>query len=282
MDKPILVVIVNYFLADHIAALLGSGALSTQDVLLVDNASEPNRIEELAAHHSADVLLLDRNYGFAGAVNRAVASARPHDQILLLNPDVRLTASTVTKLRRTLAASDLTGLSPGVMNLDGSPQLVCGGPHTLWSFVIYFFFISRVLPRARGILYTPRQVAAVLQPEWLGMACVLLRGDAFERFGPIPEDEIVYGEDLVWGTTATRSGARFAVQNDLKVTHQKGAAGGSAGSWGAMGRAARRELGPLRGRLAAWTMWLGLRIRQLAGRKVVADRQSATLRTPAR
>lgn len=262
-------IIVNYRLADQIEELLASGALNGSDVMLVDNASQPERIAELADRHGTEHLLLDRNYGFAGAVNRAVAACpRAPADILLLNPDVRLTAATVTTLRRARRERALTGVAPVLVSPDGSVQIAAGGPVTLRSFGLYFLLVSHVFRRSPGVLYTRGQVRRGLVPEWVGMGCVLLSGDAFARFGPIPEDELVYAEDVAWGTAATQRGARFAVLAGVAVTHEQGAAGASALWTSALGRLAVRRLGPVRGRLAVLAMSGGLGLRSLAGRRI--------------
>jgi len=260
------VIVVNYHLADEVEEVLRSGALSAHDVVLVDNGSQPDRLRHLATQHGTRLLLLDRNYGFAGAVNRAVATLPPGSHLLLLNPDVRLTTSAVTALVRALTDRDLTGVAPTLVSLDGSVQIASGGPVTLSSFCAYFLCLAHVLPRARGIFYTRRQVRAGLPPAWLGMACLLLRDGALTQYGPIPEDELVYAEDVAWGTAATTAGARFAVVPDIRVTHSQGASGASACWRGALVRLARRRLGPMQGWMAALAMSAGLAARRLARR----------------
>ena len=266
MREEVLVILVNWRLADQIEQLLASGALTGQRVLLVDNASQPDEIQALAGRYGAEALLLQENFGFAGAVNRALAASRPARAVLLLNPDVRLRAATVGVLHQRLVRDDLTGVAPLLVRPDGSVQVSGGGPLTARSFLLYFLFLSHLLPKARGVFYTRRQLRAGLAPSWLGMGCLLLRGDAFHRYGPIPEDELVYGEDVAWGVAASHAGARFALATDLRVSHDQGAAGASSRSHPALARLAIRQLGPFRGGLAAGCMWAGLGVRRLVGR----------------
>ncbi len=266
-SRSLLAVVVNYRLAGRIEELLASGVLCGHDVLLVDNASEPGELRQIADRHRTDLMLLDRNYGFAGAVNRAVAHAQPHAQILLVNPDVTLTASMLSSLQRALAQGSLTAVSPLLLNSDGSVQVgTAGGPATGSAVAIYFLFVSHVIRRAKGIFYTRRQLSSGLEPAWLCMACLLLQGDAFTRYGPIPEYEIVYAEDVAWGIRASRTGARFAVLADVRAIHEQGAAGESDRWRGALGRLVIRENGSLRGWLAVSAMWLGLGVRGVVRR----------------
>jgi GT2 family glycosyltransferase len=100
------------------------------------------------------------------------------------------------------------------------------------------------------------------------MACLLLTPEAFARFGPIPETELVYAEDLAWGTAASVNGARFQLDSDIVVRHDQGSSGASDRWVGAIERLCRARLGPVRGRLAVVAIKLGLGIRRLAGRQV--------------
>lgn len=266
MSGGVLAVVVNHGLAHEIQRLLASGCLRSHDVLLVDNASQPAEIRDIASRHGAEVMLLDRNWGFAGGVNRALRCAPPHDHVLLVNPDVELTAATIDRLRAVLEEGGFTAVSPLLVGEDGELQIAGGGAVTLGSFLAYFLFASHLAPRLRGVFYTRHQIAR-LEPVWLGMACLMIRADALERFGYLPEDELVYGEDMAWGVAATARGARLAWVADAVVTHRGGAAGASRSWVGAVSRLARSQLGPVRGSLAVAAMTGGLTMRSLLGRR---------------
>ena len=76
-------------------------------VILVDDASTDARIAPLlaqfAAHHpNAKVLANERNLGFVGAVNRAIAASR--DDLVILNSDTEVTAGWLEGLERCRAS----------------------------------------------------------------------------------------------------------------------------------------------------------------------------------
>jgi GT2 family glycosyltransferase len=264
-EPSLLVVIVNYRLADHTERLLQRRPFGSARVALVDNGSEPERLESVAASHGAELLLLDRNYGFAGAVNEAVRRCADHDQILLLNPDVELTPDALAALRTALVSGRLTGVSPLLHGTDGRVQVgTAGGPVTLSGFATYFLFLAHLIPTRRGIFYTRRQLRSGLTPAWLCMACLLLDGDAFRRFGAVPEYELAYAEDVAWGIAASAAGARFAVLPEVGVVHEQGAAGASSMWRAALARLAVRENGRWAGWLAVACMRVGLAVRAVA------------------
>lgn len=268
-DSPgpvrLLVVIVNYRLADKIEDLLRRCPFDGARVVLVDNGSQPERLQAIAREQRSDLMLLDRNYGFAAAVNRAVASVPEHDAVLLLNPDVDLTPAVLAALWEGMAGRELTGVSPLLRNQDGTVQVgTAGGRANATAFVAYFLGISHILPRLGGVFYTRKQLRSGVPPSWLCMACLLLDGRAFRTFGPIPEQELAYAEDLAWGVAATRAGARFAVLPGVEVVHEQGAAGGGFLWREALVRLARRENGQWGGRVAVASVTVGLAVRSSA------------------
>ncbi len=270
------VVLVNYQCADHIEARLRSGVLEPLDeVLIVDNASDPERVRSWESRYGARTLLLPQNVGFAAAVNAAVQASRTRAPILLLNPDLELTEPTLQALLAALAAPGADGncpdgVAPLLTDAGGAVQVgAAGGPLTVGAVATYFLFVSHLLPRLRGVFLTRRQLQAGLQADWLCMACLLLEPDAFDRFGPVPEDELVYGEDLAWGTAATLAGARFRLLPDVRAWHARGVSGGSARWIGAFERTVRRRMPGLGGAVAVVAVQVGLTARRAVGRRVV-------------
>lgn len=264
----LLVVIVNYQLADYIERLLRQRPFDHDvRILLVDNDSQPDQMREVAEAYGTELLLLDRNYGFAGAVNRAVESVPRHREVLLLNPDVSLTPAALARLRQVRTERELTGVTPLLCHSDGTIQVGTAGGHaSLGAFMGYFLFVSYLFPRVRGVFYTRRQLRDPPAAAWLCMACLLLEGDAFQRFGPVPETELAYAEDVAWGVAASRKGARFAVVTDLEVTHEQGAAGAAFLWRDAVARLAVMENGRWAGGLAVASMTAGLGVRAVLRR----------------
>jgi N-acetylglucosaminyl-diphospho-decaprenol L-rhamnosyltransferase len=264
-------VIVNYGSADRLQALLGDPNFARHDLIVVDNASEPERVLDLARTHGATPLLLGRNIGFGAAVNEALRRApRSELPILLLNPDVTVPDGLLTELGGRLDHERLDGIGPLLRDENKKIPVGVGGFRpTLWTVTAYAAFLTHLLPWTRGLFLTRRQAEHGRQPDWLCMACLLLSADAFERFGPIPEDELVYAEDVAWGSAASKRGARFVLAADLSVTHKGGASGASFAWIGATERLIRRCLPGWRGRLAAWIFRSGLLVRRALGRSVV-------------
>jgi GT2 family glycosyltransferase len=238
-------------------------------VIVVDTDDDPDGVTAICAEFGATALLLDHNVGFAAAVNRAVATVdEPTTPWLLLNPDVDLSVAQLVQLKRALR-SGLDGVGPLLEDQDGRLQIGPGGGElSLASVMRYFLFVSHVLPGQRGVFLTRAQSRQAREVAWLCMACLILAPDVFARFGPIPENELVYAEDVAWGTAASAHGAHFELVTTVVVRHEQGASGGSWRWVGAFKRLCRARLGPWRGPLAVAAVSTGLRLRQLAGRRV--------------
>lgn len=263
------VVLVNYRSLDNVAERLASDALQGHRIVVVDNGDDPAGVTAACDRYGAEAVLLDSNRGFAGGVNAAVASVGPTSTPwLLLNPDVEATSKDLAALVRQLGDAD--GAGPALRQADGRLQVGAGGgPLTLRAVVSYFLFLAHVFPWLRGIFLTRRQTRRSRDVNWLCMACLVLAPDAFERFGLIPEDELVYAEDVAWGTAASQKGARFRLCADVIVDHAHGSSGESARWVGALERLCHRRLGRSRGVLCVAAIRAGLGIRRLLGRRVV-------------
>jgi N-acetylglucosaminyl-diphospho-decaprenol L-rhamnosyltransferase len=269
-------VLVNYHCADDVEARLRSGVLTASDeVLIVDNASDPERVQAWESEFGVRSVLLDTNVGFAAAVNEAVRRSRTSAPVLLLNPDLQLTSAVLDALAAALGSPaagsgrTLDGVAPLLLDSDGGVQVgAAGGPLTLGSVAGYFLLASHLVPALRGVFLTRRQLARGVRADWLCMACLLVRGDAFDRFGPVPEDELVYAEDLAWGTAATAAGAAFQLLPQVRAVHTRGASGGSARWVGAFERTVRARVPGVRGTLAVASVRAGLRLRKALGRRV--------------
>ena len=262
------VILVNYRSFDDVASRVRSTALAGARVVVVDNASDPAAVTELCAESDAMAVLLDKNYGFAVGVAAGVQALGSVDELLLLNPDAELGDVELHALRTALNDRSLDGVAPLLVEPTGRLYVGAGGGSlSAWSFAVYYLGLAHVVPRLRGVSLTRRQSQTASRVRWLCGACLLLRGDAFSRFGPLPTDELVYGEDLAWGTAATAVGARLELLPSIRVVHRGGGSGGTHLWRGALERLAVRRLGRVRGGLAVLFLRTGLGLRRLIGRR---------------
>ncbi len=269
-------IVVNYQSIQFVRRLLRSGGLDGTHVVVVDNGSEPDDVVDACRSHGATALLLPENVGFGAAVNAAVAQLEPDcGEVLLVNPDVVLTAGAVAGLLDKLEELRADAVCPLIL-VEGTNRVQGGnggGPLSLKSVAAYYWFMSHLLPGLRGVFLTraqTRRLRAPVQLEWLCMACLLVRRDAFVVYGPVPEDEIVYSEDIAWGTHASAAGARLFLVPEIAIEHRRGASGGSSyeAYVGSLNRLLRRRMSPARAWVASAIVMSGLSVRRALGRRV--------------
>tara|TARA_B100001750_G_scaffold236866_1_gene241272 strand:- start:602 stop:1525 length:924 start_codon:yes stop_codon:yes gene_type:complete len=92
------VVIVNWntgpFLYECVLSLLNYGKKSIQDIIVVDNLSADDSLENIQNLEGVTLIKNDKNYGFARGCNIG-ANYSKSDYILFLNPDARIYVDTL-------------------------------------------------------------------------------------------------------------------------------------------------------------------------------------------
>ncbi len=137
-DPAVAVVVVHYRCLDDTLACVASVREHAPEatVVVVENASQDGSGEALrqAIGKTPGVRLIDipTNVGFGGGCNAGIdhaLQAWPELQhVLLLNPDARVTASTIDELRHTAAAHPDAGIVGGLIrDLDGDRILYENG-----------------------------------------------------------------------------------------------------------------------------------------------------------
>lgn len=214
---PPLVIAVAYASDDHLNHALSlldpalhDGALR---MVVVDNGAS-TATEQMVARHGARYVRAPRNLGFAGGVNLGVRTEWDGVRdVLLLNPDARVTPDQISRLQRTLHAQPRTAaVGPLLMGADGVPQ------------------------RASWPMPSPAQVwweALGLGRLWSGRcfitgAVLLINGAAMAAVGPFDERYFLYAEETDWQLRAIRDGWTVRVDDQVQVRHVGGASSSDA------------------------------------------------------
>jgi hypothetical protein len=188
---------------------------SPVEVLVVDNASQRNQeaLDTLAAEFPPmRIARLDRNYGFAGGMNRGVAMVET-DFVLLLNNDVTLEPGAVEEMRRVIDLDEkVIGIAPKIM-LERHP--------------CYIDAIGNAIDpqgSAFNIGIGQLDVGQYDRVERAFGACfaaTLLRRKAFDPglVGPLEERFFMYYEDVDWCFRANALGFQFLTAPMAVVHH---------------------------------------------------------------
>jgi len=214
-------------LGECVASVLESSA--PLEIIVSDNASRDGSIEALELRGVGDALLRvlrnGANLGFAAGCNRAALHARG-DMLLFLNPDCRIGADTLARLRAHTDAR--TGvLGAVIVGVDGEQEPASRRRDPL---------LRRALMTALGLarwssrwpaLRGTNLVAAgagdtIEEVECVSGALLLLPRSAYDCIGGFDEGYFLHFEDVDLCRRLRDAGLRVACARDVRVTHVKG------------------------------------------------------------
>lgn len=233
------VVIVNFNAGDVLADCLASVLAQARQVIVVDNASEPDDFEPVigrfAGHPNLTVIRSPRNGGFSYGCNLGIrASTEP--AVLLLNPDCVVAPESLVAMCDVLHAEERVGMVGGfVVCTDGSEQ---GGGRravpTPWRSFVRGFGLSRFARRfprmARRFPRLFNDFYLHLQPkptepiavEAISGACILMKRQAVDDVGLLDEGYFLHCEDLDICMRFRKRGWGIVFVPHAPVLHHKG------------------------------------------------------------
>ena len=219
------VVILNWNGLQHLQHYLPSVVATTTeaDVVVADNGSTDGSIEWLKAEMpQVRLVLLDRNYGFAGGYNRALAELPDYDTFVLLNSDIEPTEGWLAPLLDVLATNDdVAVVVPKILDDKQRGKFeYAGAAGGFIDLLGYPFCRGRILSKVEednGQYDTPCDVM------WGSGAAFCCRAELFRSLGGFSEEFFAHQEeiDLCWRVWL--SGQRVVVEPRSKVYHLGGA-----------------------------------------------------------
>ena len=222
MSAPtIAIVVVNYDSHELVDQNFGDLDLSELNAQLyvVDNfssQSERAAITNVCQRRDRWTLVaIDGNIGFGAGVNRGVAAAQADepDCLLIVNPDLILTAPTALTLAQDVVRDPSVVASPVINRPDGRP-----------------WFRGGFLDLRDGSVRTSREVDMADPQSWLTGACLALAPSMWRAAGGFAETYFMYWEDIDFSQRCRAQGAVLSVRPDLVVVHEVGATQGAGKS----------------------------------------------------
>ena len=161
------------------------------EVHILDNASD-EKLESWCRRNRYGYHDLRSNVGFGRGHNEIFKNTYQKDTIyLFLNPDVLISGSAIKKTLAFIKKNPRVGLlSPKLLNVDGSIQLVCRfipNPLTL---------IKRFLFKSMADEFPMSVYKNNFLAPFIHGACYFVRGDVFKSVGGFEERYFMYMEDL--------------------------------------------------------------------------------------
>lgn len=192
------------------------------EVVVADNGSTDGSLAYVRdTFPQVRILPLDRNYGFTGGYNRALAQLGS-DYFLLLNSDVELRGRWIEPLLEAMEADPSMGAVMPKIRSQRDPRMfeyagACGG------------FIDRL-----GFLFCRGRVLKTVEADegqydeqrdifWASGAAMLVRADLYRRLGGLDEEFFAHMEeiDLCW--RLQNAGYRIVAEPRSVVYHVGGA-----------------------------------------------------------
>jgi GT2 family glycosyltransferase len=231
--RSLAVVVVTYnsdpVIADCIVALDRSidaarARLSGPPALvLVDNRSETRPEVRDAPTRITYRVLLDRNMGFAPAVNEGLSRVPAAERVLLLNPDARLEPTTLERVLAAMEEREAALVGPILVDADSRPHGQSERPfHSPAREAVTQFapFLSR---RPFG-----RQAARTGVARALTGACLLIDGPFLRDAGGLDTTLAMYLEDVELCARAHGAERLVLLARDARCVHALGGSSGNA------------------------------------------------------
>ena len=237
------IAIVNYRTAELAIDCLRTLSAQIADmanirVVVVDNCSGDgsvvkmtNAIERERWSSWVNVMPLDRNGGFAfgnnASIRVALASTKPVDYIMLLNPDTVVHSGAIKALVDFMDAHPHAGIAGSQLeNADGSVE---SSAHTFPSPLSELNGAARLGMLShllhRYVVSSPSRAAA--HPcDWVSGASMIIRRQVIEDIGLMDEKYFVYFEEVDFCRRAQLAGWECWYVPDSRVMHLEGASTG--------------------------------------------------------
>lgn len=197
------VVILNWngvnWLKKFIPVLIANTDASEADIIVADNASDDHSLAYLRENHQeVQLIILDKNYGFAEGYNRAIDQIQ-HPYTVLLNSDIEVSPNWLSPLVRKLSESEQNvACQPKILDYNNKHKFeyagACGG------YIDYLGY-----PYCRGRLFNEleedkgqyNQEASVF---WASGACLAVRTEKYKEVGGLDNLFFAHMEeiDLCW------------------------------------------------------------------------------------
>ena len=235
VERPVTIAIVTFNsaqqIADCVRMFVDRGPRVR--VRVRDNGSTdstPAILRRLAAEGQVDDLVLaPDDPGFAVAANDLIGRAGD-DDVLLVDPDSRISLEAVEVLCDAIAQDPRLGLvGPVIRGGDHIRVMSAGRQPRLWPMLTHYTGLSRVLPGVALLqgrhLFLKQHSRRDQLVEWTSGCCLLIPRSTIERVGLLSERWFMYVEDTEYCKRVSDAGLRIKVLAAACAFHQVGGSG---------------------------------------------------------
>ncbi|MCR4602497.1 MAG: glycosyltransferase family 2 protein [Prevotella sp.] len=216
------IITINYNGISDTCNLLNSIPLIEQfEIIVVDNASMKNEASVIRQRYpTVKVISSNRNLGFAGGNNLGIKAAKGQF-LLFINNDTYLIGTTTEKINSLQVLIDRLESSPSI-------GIVCPKIRFAWGNkpIQYAGYtpLSRITLRNKSIGFGEEDHGQYDIPHptpYAHGAAMMVKREAIERVGQMPECFFLYYEELDWSMMFTRAGYNIWYDPACTVFHKE-------------------------------------------------------------
>jgi GT2 family glycosyltransferase len=207
-----------------------AGLPGNWEVWVVDNNSADETVELIRNEFPFVRLVANAdNKGFAEA-NNQVINQTDTDYVLLLNPDTQASAADLEKSLEIIEEDTKIGLlGVQLCNEDGSLQTTCFHFPTVWKNALDAIGLQRLYKHEKVVeMFAGDWFAHDIarNVDWVKGAFMLVRREAIERAGALPEDYFMFAEDLDFCWQIAQKGFEIRFSPEVSVLHKSNKSAG--------------------------------------------------------
>jgi GT2 family glycosyltransferase len=224
--KKVSIITVNYNQPAITEALLNSitqhNAYGALEVIVVDNGSTPNPVPEWKEKYpKTSFIRSDINLGFAGGNNVGITAATG-DYLFLVNNDTEFTTGLVERLAATLDENPLVGIvSPKIRYYHQPDTLQYAG------FTKMNYYTARNSCVGQFEKDNGQYDHVVGETGFIHGAAMMVRREAIDKAGVMPENYFLYYEEMDWCERIKRAGYSVWVDMKALIYHKESVSVGS-------------------------------------------------------
>ena len=190
------------------------------EVIVVDNASNNQEAEIIAKRYpQVNVIKNERNLGFAGGNNLGIQAAHGK-YIFIINNDTNFKDFNINALIRRMASSkEIAIVCPKIRFAWGTNPIQFAG----------YTPLSKITIRNQAIGFNEEDHGLYDTPHpspYAHGAAMLIRKDAIEKVGLMPECYFLYYEEIDWSIMFTRAGYQIWYDPECTIYHKESQATG--------------------------------------------------------
>lgn len=180
---------------------LGSGADGgdTVHTVVVDNASDDGTMAIVGrTMPDAVTVQMGHNAGYAAGINRAIEFARPDDDVLVLNPDVRLGPGVVRLLQQALHDPRVGIAVPRVVDPEGALLRTLRRDPTVvraWGEALLGGRLAGYVPRLGETVNARSAYRRTRDVDWASGAVMMISRRCLDDVGPWDESFFLFSEE---------------------------------------------------------------------------------------